>query len=136
MLSACDSLESAAARDKDTSGFVGKLKSAFRALCQRANIGLNFTNLVPSDLMCSSVLCGGLKMVFTALQQSSSYREDIYKAIEELPFIVNDHAAYIRIEKQDEELHRRNAALHVALFRLMECILSWFVKNSVCRWHP
>ncbi|KAK8113114.1 hypothetical protein PG984_013640 [Apiospora sp. TS-2023a] len=131
MLAACDSLERLATKDKDTSGFAGKMKSAFRALCQRANIGINFTNLVPQDFPGGSVLCGGLKMIFTALQSSSIYREDVYRAIEDLPFTINDHAAYIRLDKQDEDLHRRNAALYAALFQLLECILSWFAKNPV-----
>ncbi|KAK8065716.1 hypothetical protein PG997_012463 [Apiospora hydei] len=131
MLAACDSLERIATKDRDTSGFTGKVKSAFRALCQRANIGLNFTNLVPQDFPGGSVLCGGLKMVFTALQSTSSYQDDVYRAIEDLPFTINDHAAYIRLDKQDEDLHRRNAALCTALFQLLECILSWFAKNPV-----
>ncbi|KAK7935067.1 hypothetical protein PG985_000562 [Apiospora marii] len=131
MLAACDSLERLATKDKDKSGFAGKMKSAFRALCQRANIGLNFTNLVPQEFPGGAVLCGGLKMIFTALQSSSNYREDVYRAIEDLPFTINDHAAYIRLDKQDEDLHRRNAALYAALFELLECILSWFAKNPV-----
>ncbi|KAK8003630.1 hypothetical protein PG990_001378 [Apiospora arundinis] len=131
MLAACGSLEHMAAKDKDTSGFAGKVKSAFRALCQRANIGLNFTNLVPQDFPGGSVLCGGLKMIFTALQSSNNYREDVYQAIEDLPYTINDHAVYIRLDKQDEDLHRRNAALYAALFQLLECILSWFAKNPV-----
>ncbi|KAK8035088.1 hypothetical protein PG993_010083 [Apiospora rasikravindrae] len=131
MLAACDSLERIATKDKDTSGFTGKVKSAFRALCQRANIGLNFTNLVPQDFPGGSVLCGGLKMVFTALQSTSNYQDDVYRAIEDLPFTINDHAAYICLDKQDEDLHRRNAALYAALFQLLECILSWFAKNPV-----
>ncbi|KAK8058635.1 hypothetical protein PG994_009083 [Apiospora phragmitis] len=98
---------------------------------QRANIGLNFTNLVPQDFSGGSVLCGGLKMVFTALQSSSNFRDDVYRAIEDLPFTINHHAAYIRLDKQDEDLHRRNAALYAALFQLLECILSWFAKNPV-----
>ncbi|KAI2466562.1 hypothetical protein F4781DRAFT_405303 [Annulohypoxylon bovei var. microspora] len=129
MVSACNTLDGLSAQDQNTSGFTGKVKSAFRALCQKAEIGSTFVSMVPSEMPCSSVLCGGLKAVFTALKQSHNYREDVYKAIEDIPYIINDHAVYIDIHAEDEELHRRNAALHVALFHLMQHILLWFVKN-------
>lgn len=133
MVSACDALDALSAQDHNTSGFTGKIKSAFRALCQKAEIGLTFASMVPSELPCSSVLCGGLKAVFTALERSSNYREDVYKAIEDIPYIINDHAVYIDVNAEDAELHRRNAALYVTLFRLMQHILLWFVKNPFGR---
>ncbi|KAI1765477.1 hypothetical protein GGR53DRAFT_261497 [Hypoxylon sp. FL1150] len=131
MLLACDTIDDLSDKDRSTIGFTGKVKSAFRALCQRAEIGLTFTSMVPSEMPCSSVLCGGLKAVFTALQRSHNYREDVYKAIEDIPYILNDHALDISVGAQDGELHRRNAALYVALFRLMQHILVWFVKNPL-----
>ncbi|KAI1213012.1 uncharacterized protein F4807DRAFT_457098 [Annulohypoxylon truncatum] len=131
MVSACNTLDTLSTKDHDTGGFSGKIKWAFRALCQKAEIGSTFVSMVPSEVPCSSVLCGGLKAVFTALERSHNYREDVYKAIEEIPYIINDHAVYIDIHAEDEELHRRSAALYVALFHLMQHILLWFVKNPV-----
>ncbi|KAI0902226.1 hypothetical protein F4806DRAFT_30250 [Annulohypoxylon nitens] len=131
MISACNTLDTLSAKDHDTSGFTGKVKSAFRALCQKAEIGTTFASMIPDEVPCSSVLCGGLKAMFTALEHSHNYREDVYKAIEDIPYIINEHAVYIDIHKDDEELHRRTAALYVALFQLMQHILLWFVKNPV-----
>ncbi|OTA66653.1 hypothetical protein K449DRAFT_420314 [Hypoxylon sp. EC38] len=131
MVSACNALDALSSQDRSTRGFTGKIKSAFRALCQKAEIGLTFASMVPTEMPCGSVLCGGLKAVFTALERSHNYREDVYKAIEDIPYIINDHAVYIDIHVEDEELHRRNAALYVALFLLMQHILLWFVENPV-----
>ncbi|KAI1460701.1 hypothetical protein F4805DRAFT_372674 [Annulohypoxylon moriforme] len=131
MVSACNTLDTLSSKDHDTSGFTGKIKWAFRALCQKAEMGSTFVSMVPNEVPCSSVLCGGLKAVFTALERSHNYREDVYKAIEDIPYIINDHAVYIEIHAEDEELHRRSAALYVALFQLMQHILLWFVKNPV-----
>ncbi|KAI1417812.1 hypothetical protein F5Y13DRAFT_151896 [Hypoxylon sp. FL1857] len=131
MMSTCNTLDALAVQDHNTNGFTNKVKSAFRALCQKAEIGLTFASMVPSDMPCGSVLCGGLKAIFTALERTHNYREDVYRAIEDIPYIINDHAVYIDIDTEDEELHRRNAALYQALFRLMQHILLWFVKNPV-----
>ncbi|KAI0887432.1 uncharacterized protein GGS22DRAFT_109444 [Annulohypoxylon maeteangense] len=131
MVSACNTLDTLSSKDHDTSGFTGKIKWAFRTLCQKAEIGSTFVSMVPNEVPCSSVLCGGLKAVFTALERSHNYREDVYKAIEDIPYIINDHAVYIDIHAEDEELHRRSAALYVSLFNLMQHILLWFIKNPV-----
>ncbi|KAI1393501.1 uncharacterized protein F4822DRAFT_15199 [Hypoxylon trugodes] len=129
MVSACNTLDALSIQDHNTKGFTGKIKSAFRAVCQRAEVGLTFVSMVPDEVPCGAVLCGGLKAVFTALQRSHDYREEVYKAIEDIPYIMKDHALRIHIHIQDEELHRRNAGLYVALFRLIQHILVWFIKN-------
>ena len=119
--------------DKDSQakpGFTGNMRKAFRKLCHNAGAGVNLVNLVPSDNYLS-VLCGGLKVIFMALQQTDHYRKDIYNALEDLPFILTDHAAMVELNRSDEELHRRVAALYTSLFKLMEAIFSWFLKGSL-----
>lgn len=128
---ACSILEGLSEKDNELSaGFTGKLKGAFRKFCQNAGAGTTLVNLVPSDNYLS-VLCGGLKIIFTALQQTDNYRKDIYSALEDLPFILNDHVAMIELNRADEELHRRAAALYTSLFALMEIIFAWFLKSPV-----
>lgn len=116
-------------------GFTGNMRKAFRKLCHNAGAGVNLVNLVPSDNYLS-VLCGGLKVIFMALQQTDRYRKDIYNALEDLPFILTDHAAMVELDRSDEELHRRVAALYTSLFKLMEAIFSWFLKGSLGRGLP
>ena len=128
---ACSVLEELAEKDSHAKpGFTGTLRGAFRKLCQNAGAGVNLVNLVPSDNYLS-VLCGGLKIIFIALQQTDHYRRDIYDTLEDLPFILNDHMAMVELNKSDEELHKRVAALYVTLFKLMEVIFSWFLKSSL-----
>lgn len=66
-----------------------------------------------------------------ALQQTDHFRKDIYSALEDLPFILSDHVAMVKLSLVDEELHRRTAALYASLFKLMEVIFAWFLKNSL-----
>lgn len=127
----CNILEGIAARDGEGSvGFTGKLKGAFRRLCQNAGAGTTLVNLVPTDNYLS-VLCGGLKIIFMALQQTDHYRKDIYSALEDIPFIIGDHVAMVEINRSDEELHRRAAALYASLFNLMEVMFAWYLKSSL-----
>lgn len=131
--SAYSALEGLASRDKDFSGSMGKLKRAFRGLCQHAKAGETFVSLVPNDAFgLSSILCGGLKIIFTGLSETALYREEVYRALEELPYTLTDHAVNVNISLygDDDELHRRTASLYVSIFRLLEHLLGWFVKNS------
>jgi hypothetical protein len=130
--SACSDLETCVTRDKDLSGPAGKLKQAFRFLCKHAGAGQTFSNLIPNDGM-NSVLCGGIKVIFAGLRQTRLYQEEIYKTLEELPIILVDHAAHVKIYNRDDELHRRTAALYVAVYKLLEGILLWFMKNSASK---
>ncbi|RSL48874.1 hypothetical protein CEP54_012701 [Fusarium duplospermum] len=131
VLVTCKVLENLSLKDKTiTPGFTGKLKKAFRSLCSNAGAGTTLANLVPTESYLS-VLCGGLKIIFKALEESSHYRQEVYNALEELPFILNDNAALLEIHTQDEELHRRVASLYTAIYRLMEVIISWFLKPSL-----
>lgn len=128
-------LEGLSEKDKTVSpGFTGKLKAAFRKLCEHAGAGTTLTNLVPTDSYCS-ILCGGMKVIFKALEETGRYRQEIYNAVENIPYILSDHTALLVLNSQDAELHNRTARLYRSIFQLMEIIVSWFLKSSLgtCR---
>lgn len=128
---ACKVLEALSEKDKAAApGFTGKLKSRFRSLCSHAGAGTTLSQLVPSDSY-FSVLAGGLKVIFKALEQTGQYRQEVYEALEELPYILNDNAALLELHHRDEELHRRVAGLYVAIYNFMDVIISWFLKPSL-----
>ncbi|RBR05569.1 hypothetical protein FVER53590_12917 [Fusarium verticillioides] len=127
---ACEALEALSSEDKALKpGFTGKMKQAFRKLCDNAGSGVTIANLVPTDSYCS-VLCGGLKIVFKALEATGHYREEICTALEEIPFILNDNTALVKLNNMDVELHRRVAAIYAAIYALLEVIAGWFLKPS------
>jgi hypothetical protein len=127
---ACEALEQLSSKDKTLSpGFTNKLKGRFRSLCTNAGAGTTLTNLVPTDSYCS-VLCGGLKIIFKALEETGKYREEVYNALEEIPFILDDNSALLDLYRDDGELHRRVASLYRAIYQLMEVIVDWFLKSS------
>jgi len=122
-------LDKAAARDKDVSGFTGKLKKGFHGLCRNAGAGKLFTALIPNDSF-GSTLCGGLNIVFAALEQTGYHREAVYKALVQLPQIVDNFDEYIEMVPNDSELHRRTARLYSEVCLTLEHIMRWFTSNS------
>lgn len=120
-----------AVKDKDMSGSLGRLKRVFRGLCRNAGVGQTAATLIPNDSFgFTSVLCGSLKAVFLGLRTTGMYRREVYTILEDLPRQLRDLAANVDAHDQDEEIHRRAAALYVAAFNLLNHILQWFLKNS------
>ncbi|KAH3951632.1 hypothetical protein HBH70_092460 [Parastagonospora nodorum] len=128
---ACTGLEKLAVKDKDMSGSLGKLRRVFRGLCRNAGVGQTAATLIPNDSFgFTSVLCGSLKAVFLGLRMTGMYRREVYTILEDLPTQLKDLAANVESHDQDEDIHRRAAALYVAAFNLLNHILHWFLKNS------
>lgn len=130
---ACSGLETLAAKDRDMSGSLGRVKRAFRSLCRNAGAGQTAATLIPNDSFgFTSVLCGSLKVVFTGLRTTGTYRQEVYRTLEDLPTRLKDLAADVKSHDGDEEIHRRAADLYVATFKLLNHILHWFLKNNFC----
>ncbi|KAI1868993.1 hypothetical protein JX265_006972 [Neoarthrinium moseri] len=129
MEQACTALEKVSAKDGELSGIRGKMKKAFRTLCRNARSGKIFTSLVPTD-MGGAVVSGGLNVVFTALEQKEFHREAVYKALERLPRILNNHVEYTELASEDAEMHRRTAKLYTEVLLTLEHILRWFMMDT------
>ncbi|KAI1076434.1 hypothetical protein F5B20DRAFT_572868 [Whalleya microplaca] len=130
MEQACTAIEKVTTRDKEFIGLAGKMKKAFRSFCRNAGTGKIFTSLIPDD-MCGSVLCGGLNVIFTALEETSFHREAVFKALERLPRILENNIQYTELANQDEEIHRRTAKLYTEAVLTLDHILRWFKMNLI-----
>lgn len=118
--------------DQLTTGLRSKLQKGFKTLCQHAGAGQTFVSLIPSDLFgLSSLLCGALKMIFSAMQQSETHRTEVYKALAELPILICDHSVFCKGLIEDEQLHWRASELYASIFRLLGHIFNWYSKSSI-----
>ncbi|ETS78285.1 hypothetical protein PFICI_10347 [Pestalotiopsis fici W106-1] len=129
MEQACSAIEKVSTQEKELSGMRGKMVKAFRGLCRNAATGKLFTSLIPDD-MGGSVLCGGLNVICTALEQTSVHREAVYKALERLPRILNNHVEFLELVGQDADIHQRAAKLYTEVLRTLNHILRWYTTNA------
>lgn len=129
---ACDGMSKCFAEDSAVPGLRGKLQKGFRTVCQHAGMGQSFVSLIPSDIFgLSSLLCGALKLIFSAMQQSETCRTEVYKALAELPVIICDHSIPPNGLNDDEQLHRRASELYASIFRFLGIIFIWQSKASL-----
>lgn len=127
---ASDGMNGLADTDRAVEGYRGKIKRAFRGMCKSAPALQALTDLVPSEFGFGSVLCGSLRLIFTGLETSHKYREEVYSALESVPYVIKANAERLSIYPDDEELHRHLAVLYASLFRLLNHILLWFLENN------
>ena len=130
----CGALVAEDKRPASTS--IGRVKKVFRSFCRHAGAGQTLISLLPGDMFgFSSVLCAGFKTVFSAMHQAALYREVIFRALEELPLVLEDSSDLRKLSTfgQDENLHRRCSVLFAAVFDTLRHILQWFVRNSFGR---
>lgn len=128
---ACEIFEQFAIKDKKLpSGFTGRMKTTFRSFCQRAEMGKTLISMIPDESY-TSVLCGGLKIIFTALEQSHQYRQEIYVALDNLNNLLKDLPSRLHLNNWDEELHHRMAVFYASVFKLLETICKWFLQRGI-----
>jgi len=137
--STCSELEKIMAQDRrKATGSIGRLREAFRALCRHAGIGQTVLSLIPGDAFgFSTSLCAGFKVIFTAMQQTALYRDELLRALAEIPYLIKDSSELCSslIFQDDSDLHQRRADLLTAVFQALRHILFWFVKNSFGKLH-
>jgi len=86
--------------------------------------------------MFASALTGSLKVIFTALERTGYHREAVFRALQRLPRILENHGAYVSLGHEDPDLHRRAARLYAEVCLTLDYILKWFIKNPVSRCRP
>lgn len=135
---ACRDLEALAAQDKKpASTSIERVKKVFRSFCRHAGAGQTIVSLLPGDMFgFSSVLWAGFKIVFSAMHQTTLYRDAMFRALEALPCVLEDSSELCKLSKfgNDENLHRRCSALFAAVFDALRHILQWFVRSPFGRY--
>ncbi|KAI1736126.1 hypothetical protein F4680DRAFT_469409 [Xylaria scruposa] len=122
---ACNELDKTVFGRKGDSHLLGRMKRGFQSLCRHAKTAQTFISFIPSEFMCSSVLTGGLKAIFTALEKTGNHRQEIQKALVDIPEILDETTFRMRFHQYSEELHRKSAKLFAAVLRVMSHILRW-----------
>ncbi|TRX91595.1 hypothetical protein FHL15_007600 [Xylaria flabelliformis] len=128
---ACNQLDKTVFGRKGDSHLLGRMKVGFQSLCRHAKTAQTFISFIPSDFMCSSVLTGGLKAIFTALEKTGSHRQEIQKALVDIPEILDETTFRMRVHQYSEELHRKSAKLFAAVLRVMSHILRWLCEKTI-----
>lgn len=129
MEKACAVLDDVLSKKRKRPGLTGAIRRGFNMLCRNAGTGKALVSIIPSDLMIASAVSGGLKVIFVALEQHGIYEESVFKALGDLPDILNANEKYSDIAAEDKEIHRLTAKLYARVCEVLDYILRWMIDN-------
>lgn len=124
-------LQGALERRRDTSSFAGKMSKVFGVLCEHAAVGKIFTSVIPSDLSLAPAICGGLNVIFSAMEQKAIHERSVRDAVEELPLILRTHEPFSEAAAYDVRIHEETDSLYVAVCRVLQHVVEWLIENSL-----
>ncbi|GAB7357682.1 hypothetical protein MBLNU459_g0171t1 [Dothideomycetes sp. NU459] len=123
-------MEIAAAKEKSVKrGMSGGLRRVLDAFSKASPAVVSFLDCLPNDAFGgSSVLCGGLTIVFKAAERLTKTREMTYRAIESIPTVIENATKLAQVYTQkDFEAHV--SRLFVAILDLLQVILEQNLGN-------
>lgn len=129
-------LQGALDKRRDTDSFVGKVRKVFSVLCESAALGKVFTSVIPSELGLASSICGGLNVIFSAMEQKAIHERSVRDAIEELPLILRTHEPFAEAAAYDIRIHQETDGLYVAVCHVLQHVVKWLIENSLSNFRP
>ncbi|KAF2269173.1 hypothetical protein CC78DRAFT_612638 [Lojkania enalia] len=128
----------------DKSSAKSWIRSCFRAFQQHSVVLENWIGIIPTQETWASVLCGGLKLILTAMTRMHEVRETIYEALATLPTEVQNAEDYLDISSSNLfvepqhllRLHSTIANLYISILDVLEHIIHWLGRKSVFRHLP
>lgn len=125
-------LDKILSKRRDMTGFTGRLRRCFNILCENAGVGRIFVSVIPDDLMLTSGICGGLNVIFNALEQHGIHESAVLRALEDLPPVLSTHEAYAEAAAQDVRIHELTDSLYVAVCEVLDQILAGITQKVAC----
>lgn len=125
------------------------LRRAGRFITSKSEADLPLVRLIPNENYLS-VLCGGLKTVFEvkcawyalrswaliveqAAARISERREQILKALLQIPYVITQAQHSRESFSSDTALYERVSDLYLAALTAIEGTTKWLIKNPPCR---
>jgi hypothetical protein len=129
-------LAKAETEDGESGIFAQNMKEAFQK--NDSGIVAFLRNSTPSRLMLSSVLCAGLKALYSAARDVGYHRNAIFSALEECPSLLQGPPDFLDIFEADENFHTKMAELYAALSKLFRTMLKWLTlyASGMCKRSP
>ncbi|KAF3933751.1 hypothetical protein ABW19_dt0207003 [Dactylella cylindrospora] len=113
-------------QNKATVGFWGKMRYGFRKFGENSSAFESWLGLIPSQDSYMSIICGGLKVIIRAAGRINRIREEVVKALEDIPdrlcetqFAIESFSASVRVKTEA-------IRVYVELLRTLDCIIKYF----------
>ncbi|KAF6218288.1 hypothetical protein HO133_005634 [Letharia lupina] len=124
-------VNAASERYNDVSGFWGKIRKGLRSFGANNQVFDAWTGLLPTQSQYLSILCGGLKLIFSAAARLQDLRNGICEALAEIPILLASTHRALGVFKKSKKLHQCSAALYSATISALRHIVDWYKEKAI-----
>lgn len=123
-------------RRADKESPFGRVRGFFRILRSNSPAIQGWLDLLPTDSMYGSLICGGLKVILRAATRMDEVKDFIVGAMAAIPDEV-EKAQLLIDYNEDQDTNRRLynsvSSLYCAAFDILNEIINWFKEKSIKR---
>lgn len=112
-------------------GFWGPLRSSFRKFGENHKAFTAWIGLLPTESHYISILCGGLKLIIGAAARLNDLREEIFRAIVEIPIQLSETKVLLEEFQKSGALQKCSLDLYVATLRVLGHVLYWYSMKAM-----
>jgi hypothetical protein len=114
----------------------GRVRGFFRLLRSNSPALENWLDLLPTESMYGSLICGGLKVILRAATRMDEVKDFIVSAMAAIPDEIEK--AQLMIDyNQDQDtsrrLYNRVSSLYCTVFDILNVIIAWYKENPAKR---
>ncbi|KAI0435900.1 hypothetical protein F4803DRAFT_544036 [Xylaria telfairii] len=115
----------------------GRVRGLFRILRSNSPAIHNWLDLLPTESMYGSLICGGLKVILRAATRMDEIKEFIIGALATIPDEI-EKAQLLTDYNRDQDTNRRLynsvSSLYYTVFDILNDIIAWFKEKSAKRY--
>ncbi|CAD6583586.1 MAG: hypothetical protein ASARMPREDX12_001310 [Alectoria sarmentosa] len=124
-------VNAASERYNDVPGFWGKIRKGLRSFGVNNQVFDAWAGLLPTQSQYLSILCGGLKLIFSAAARLQDLRSEICEALAEIPILLASTHRALGAFKKSKALHQCSAALYSATLAALRHIVEWYKEKAI-----
>ncbi|KAI0478289.1 hypothetical protein F4859DRAFT_479278 [Xylaria cf. heliscus] len=114
----------------------GRVRGFFRILRSNSPAVINWLDLLPTESMYGSLICGGLKVILRAATRMDEIKEFIIGTLATIPDEIEKARLltdYNRDQDTNSRLYNSVSSLYCAVFDILNDIIDWFKEKSLKR---
>lgn len=112
-------------------GFWGPLRKGFRKFGENHKAFTAWAGLLPTESHYISVVCGGLKLIIGAAARLNDLRDEIFRAIIEIPLRLRETQVLLQEFQKSKDLQKCSLDLYVATLKVLGHVLYWFGVKAI-----
>jgi hypothetical protein len=109
----------------------GKLREGLRRASSKDRSFAAFIQLLPSESLYGSVLCGGMMIIVGAAKRLNDLREETTDVLLSIPDLIGDTHLILEVYQTSDDLRRCSIELYESIIQVLGRIVTWYRERAL-----